>query len=58
MKSNQTSDFMKIYPVGAELFRVDGQTDYSTIEFEEHVTTGLIHISQIGNKRLIYIYIS
>jgi hypothetical protein len=37
---------MKIQQVGAELLHADGQTNYSFMEFEEHVTTGLNYVSQ------------
>jgi hypothetical protein len=30
-KKNQTSNFMKIHPVGAELFHTDGQTDMAKL---------------------------
>jgi hypothetical protein len=26
------------------------------MEFEEHVTTGLNHVTQTGNKKLIYLH--
>jgi len=31
-------------------------TFHEVLEFEGHVTIGLIHISQIGNKKLIYLH--
>jgi hypothetical protein len=48
---------MKIQTLGAELLYVDGQTNYSIMEFKEHVTTGLNHISQEKKTTTTYTYI-
>ena len=44
-KNNQTSNFVKIRPVGAELFHADGQTDLTKQE-------SLFEISQTGLKKV------
>jgi len=49
-KNNQILDIRKIHPVGAKLFHVDGQTDYSIMEFKKNVTARLNNISETRNK--------
>jgi len=58
-KNPQMSNFMKIRPVGAELFRADGRTDTTKliVAFHNFVNAPKSYISRSQFYICIYIYI-